>query len=71
MVGITTTTILPQAFAGNDDNKDQRYLPRSEFNGKENSGNDHFNEDGSFDQPKNPHDPGTPAGNPHDRCAGS
>jgi hypothetical protein len=55
----------------NTDGKDIRCLPRSEFNGRENAGNEHFDGDGSFDQSGNPHDPGTPKGNPHDRCAGS
>jgi hypothetical protein len=65
-------TIVPAAFASAvDDQKDQRCLPRSEFNGKDNSGNEHFNADGSFSQDKNPHDGDTPKGNPHDRCVGS
>jgi len=72
LVAGITTTIIPAAFASAvDDQKDQRCLPRSEFNGKDNAGNEHFNGDGSFDQSGNPHDPGTPKGNPHDRCAGS
>ena len=62
---------IQSASALNTDGKDTRCLPRSENNGKENSGNEHFNGDGSFDQDRNPHDPGTPKGNPHDRCAGS
>jgi hypothetical protein len=59
------------ASAINTEGKDTRCLPRSEFNGKENAGNEHFNADGSFDQSGNPHDPGTPKGNPHDRCVES
>ena len=55
----------------NTEGKDTRCLPRSEFNGKDNAGNEHFNADGSFDQSGNPHDEGTPKGNPHDRCVGS
>ena len=72
LAGITTSTIATQAYASAvDDQKDQRCLPRSENNGKDNAGNEHFNKDGSFDQSGNPHDPGTPKGNPHDRCVGS
>jgi hypothetical protein len=59
------------AYALNTEGKDTRCLPRSEFNGRDNAGNEHFNADGSFDQSGNPHDPGTPRGNPHDRCVGS
>jgi len=66
VVGITTT-IVPAAFASAvDDQKDQRCLPRSDFNGKDNAGNEH-----DAEQQQNPHDPGTPKGNPHDRCVGS
>ena len=64
--------------APNTDGKDTRCLPRSENNGHifdpafgKNAGNEHFNADGSFDQSGNPHDAGTPKGNPHDRCVGS
>ena len=75
LAGITTSTIVNQAFADNPNTKEDRCQPRSEFNGKENSGNEHFNGDGSFDQEKNPHDldaNGDPkVGNPHDRCVGS
>src|SRR5918911_5475966 len=56
------------AYALNTEGKDTRCLPRSEFNGRDNAGNEHFNVDGTFDQSGNPHDPGTPKGNPHDRC---
>jgi hypothetical protein len=65
---ISSTT---SASALNTDGKDTRCLPRSEYNGRENAGNEHFNGDGTFDQSGNPHDAGTPKGNPHDRCVGS
>lgn len=62
-----TASILQSVFASAvDDQKDQDCLPRSDNNGKDNSGNEH---DGH--NPGNPHDPGTPKGNPHDRCVGS
>jgi len=64
-------TIQSASASAVDDQKDQRCLPRSENNGKDNAGNEHYNADGSFSQDKNVHDPGTPKGNPHDRCVGS
>jgi len=57
---------VQSASALNTDGKDTRCLPRLEKNEKENSGNEHFNRDGSFDQDGNRHDSGTAKGNPHD-----
>ena len=66
-IGVTAIIMIQSASASAvDDQKDQRCLPRSDFNGKDNAGNEH-----DAQQLQNPHDPGTPKGNPHDRCAGS
>jgi len=74
VAGITTSTLLTQVYASAvDDQKDLRCAPRSEFNGKENAGNEHNDANGNPDQVQNPHDEqlGKTKGNPHDRCVGS
>jgi hypothetical protein len=65
---IIMTSSIQSASALNTEGKDTRCLPRSEFNGRENAGNEH-----DAENPRNPHDTqlGFDRGNPHDRCVGS